>query len=85
MAARIPAPHTHTHLYVTMRTRDSGFPRGGANPGGGASLLFSNTFTKNCMEMKRIGLRGVGRASLGSNDSIEICKPPPDGTESRET
>ena len=36
---------------------DPGFPRGGGtNPqGGGANLLFSQKFPKNCMKMKEFG------------------------------
>ena len=40
---------------------DPGFPRGGcANyKGGGANLLFLPIFPKNCMKLKKFGLRGA--------------------------
>ena len=37
------------------------FPRGGTNcKGGGANLLFHPVFYRNCIKMKKIGLRQVG-------------------------
>ena len=41
-------------------TDSPGFPRGGgANPqGGGANLLFGQTFPENCMKMKEFGSTG---------------------------
>ena len=45
---------------------DPGFPRrGGANrQGGSVNLLFGQISPQNCMNMKEIGPRGGGRASL---------------------
>ena len=38
---------------------DPGFPRrGGANPKGGANLLFGQFFPENCMKMKKFWARG---------------------------
>ena len=56
-------------LHVSLQGSDPGFLRGGANPRGGANLVFAMFLTKNCKKMKKkIGLRG-GREG---RDPLEI-------------